>query len=131
MRFPKRLKTINFIQMKFNLRAPDWDAVYKAKSILETRYVDRILVADLASQVNIYERKLELGFRHLFGMTVHQYILQKRIERAMDYLKTDRYNIKETAYACGFNDISVFNRAFKRITGASPSNWRKLHVPRA
>lgn len=116
--------------MKFNLRASDWDAVYKAKSILETRYVDRILVADLALQVNTYERKLEFGFRYLFGMTVHQYILHKRIEYALNILRNDRYSIKETAYACGFQDISVFNRAFKKITGESPSEWKKLHVVR-
>jgi AraC-like DNA-binding protein len=116
--------------MKLNLRASDWDAVYKAKSILETKYVNRILVADLASQVNTYERKLESGFRHLFGMTVPQYIVQKRIELAIEYLKTDRFNIKETAYACGFQDISVFNRAFKRLTGKSPSEWKKVNVVR-
>jgi AraC family transcriptional regulator, transcriptional activator of the genes for pyochelin and ferripyochelin receptors len=116
--------------MKVNLSASDWDAVYKAKLIIETKYIDRILVADLASQVNTYERKLEKGFRHLFGMTVHQYILQKRIDVAMDYLRADRYNIKETAYACGFNDISVFNRAFKKITGESPSEWRRTNVLR-
>lgn len=48
-----------------------------------------------------------------------------RIEKAKELLKKDDFNISTTAATVGFNDISSFIKQFKRLTGMTPSSYRK------
>jgi two-component system response regulator YesN len=70
-----------------------------------------------------YIRKL---FLKEVGTTPLQYLTEKRINHAKQLLET-RYEtsttIKEIADKAGFNDQYYFSRAFKKVTGKSPSEW--------
>lgn len=67
-------------------------------------------------------------FRRVVGMTPHQYILRTRLMRAALRLRQSRDPITTIAYEAGFNDLSTFNRRFRRLTGMPPSVFR-LHRP--
>ena len=64
-------------------------------------------------------------FQGATGVTPHQYLLRLRLRQAAVRLKTDRANVLDIALACGFGDLSNFNRSFRAEFGVSPRAWRK------
>jgi AraC-like DNA-binding protein len=63
-------------------------------------------------------------FRQIVGMTPHQYVLRMRMHRAAVRLRRSHEPVSTIALDAGFNDLSTFNRRFRRIMGASPSVFR-------
>lgn len=63
-------------------------------------------------------------FKKLNGLTPWEYIGLKRMERAKHLLRHTEGSVLEIALDCGFNNISHFNRLFKRATGLSPLEYK-------
>jgi len=63
-------------------------------------------------------------FRQVAGVTPHQFILRTRLHRAALALRRSAAAVTEIAYECGFNDLSTFNRRFRRFMGVPPGAWR-------
>ena len=63
-------------------------------------------------------------FRQVAGLTPHQYLLRTRLHRAALRLRRGAPSISDVAYDCGFNDLSTFNRRFRRLMGVTPGAWR-------
>jgi AraC-like DNA-binding protein len=63
-------------------------------------------------------------FRQVVGMAPHQYVLRTRMHRAAVRLRRSRDEIAAIAFGAGFNDLSTFNRRFKKVMGVSPSLYR-------
>jgi AraC family transcriptional regulator len=63
-------------------------------------------------------------FRQVVGMAPHQYVLRTRMHRAAVRLRRSREEIAVIAFGAGFNDLSTFNRRFKKVMGVSPSLYR-------
>lgn len=64
-------------------------------------------------------------FKQSMGLTPHQYILQRRIEKAKCLLQHSKLSIAEVAANVGFCDQSHFTRYFKRIIGVTPKQLRQ------
>lgn len=83
----------------------------------------------LAEMTGVSVKTAETKFKALFGITIHQYILNFKIEQAIVYLKSfPEMQIKEIAYNLGFYDEYHFSKQFKKITGISPLEYRKRHI---
>jgi AraC-like DNA-binding protein len=68
-------------------------------------------------------------FKAYTGKTVVGYLVERRIQAALWKLREGNAKTIEIALACGFNDLAYFNRAFKRIVGITPSDYRrKMHA---
>ena len=78
----------------------------------------------LSSQLGMSARSLR---RHLAsrGTSVSQIVDQVRKERAIALLNSSEQTVSEIAYAVGFSEPSAFSRAFKRWTGATPTQHRR------
>lgn len=63
-------------------------------------------------------------FRAVVGMTPHQFLLRTRLHRAAAQLRRSNDDISTIALAIGFNDLSTFNRRFRRVTGKTPTAYR-------
>ena len=63
-------------------------------------------------------------FRQVVGMTPHQYVLRMRMHHAAVRLRRSNEAVSTIAFDAGFNDLSTFNRRFRRIMGASPTAFR-------
>ncbi|WGV27377.1 helix-turn-helix domain-containing protein [Halotia branconii] len=59
-------------------------------------------------------------FKQSTGLTLHQYVIQQRVERAKQLLLQGEMSIADIALACGFSHQSHLNRHFKRLTGVTP-----------
>lgn len=81
--------------------------------------------AQLAAEVRLSASR----FRHLFkeetGMTLGQYLRERRLERAEVLLRTTFFSIKEVMSESGLTSVSHFVQYFKRRYGMSPSAYRK------
>ncbi len=67
------------------------------------------------------------AFKKSYRMTFKEYLLSIRIGYACNLLTDDNLNISEIAYKSGFENISNFNRRFRKIKGVTPSQFIKLH----
>jgi AraC family transcriptional regulator len=63
-------------------------------------------------------------FNAVSGVTPYQFVLTQRLKHAAVRLRRTTEPISAVAYEAGFNDLSTFNRRFRRIMGMAPSAWR-------
>ncbi|MGV6876639.1 helix-turn-helix domain-containing protein [Pseudochelatococcus sp. B33] len=89
-------------------------------------YRDPDLTLDrLSRRLGIPARQVSAAINRKLGQNVSQAINEWRIREAMDLLvQTDR-SVTTIMFDCGFQTKSNFNREFLRITGTSPSGWRR------
>lgn len=66
-------------------------------------------------------------FKKELGTTPLQYINQKKIEKAQLLLITEELAVKEIAFQLAFDDYSYFNLLFKKTTGVTPQEYRRLY----
>ncbi len=64
-------------------------------------------------------------FRVATGMRPHEYLLQRRIERAQDLLLASRKPLVEVAFEVGFKTQAHFTTVFARLVGETPHVWRQ------
>lgn len=83
---------------------------------------------NLADEVGTSQSYLSRRFRKYTGKTVVEYLTARRIERAMLLLQTTDRKVLDIALACGFGDLSHFNRTFRRHVHASPTGYRKSRL---
>lgn len=69
-------------------------------------------------------------FKSYYRQTFAEYLNKIRIGHAGIMLEDADKTISEIAYECGFNNLSTFNRLFKKIHGASPTSYRESIIPK-
>jgi AraC-like DNA-binding protein len=79
-----------------------------------------------ASQAGLSAFHFLRTFRHVLGVTPHQYLVRSRLRRAANLLADGARSITETAYDVGFADLSNFVRTFHRAAGISPRTFRRM-----
>lgn len=82
-------------------------------------------VTALAARVNQHPDYFSRQFKIFTGERPVNYILAKRIERAQYLLATSRLAYSEIAFQTGFDSLSYFSKSFKKLTGMSPSVYKK------
>lgn len=95
----------------------------KLKRRLELSPETALSIDDMAILANMNKYTLIRSFKHEFGLTPHQFLVQNRIRKAKKLLKTDR-TITEVAMATGFYDQSHFTRHFEKLLGISPTEYK-------
>lgn len=63
-------------------------------------------------------------FRQSTGESPHQFVLRHRVERAKEMLQEAEMRVLDVAVACGFKTQQHFARVFRRICGATPTEYR-------
>ncbi len=92
---------------------------------VETHLQDRIRTADLAALVRLSVGHFTHAFKMTFGETPCHYVLRQRIRQAQTLMQHQQTPLTDIALICGFCDQSHFTRLFRRVTGTSPSEWRR------
>jgi AraC family transcriptional regulator len=92
---------------------------------IEEHLDEQICLAKLAGMARLSQHHFCRAFKHAFGIPPHQYHVQRRIERAKILLADPEESISEIALALGYSQISSFSVAFRKITGWSPSEYRR------
>lgn len=79
----------------------------------------------IASQVNLTVPAFCRFFKKTTGKTFNQFLTEFRVSLACQLLAEKSKSILEISLACGFRDISNFNRQFKKLTHSTPSDYRR------
>ncbi len=80
----------------------------------------------LASRFALSPSYLSRSFKQATGFGFREYLISVRIQRATDLLLNTELTITEIADQCGFSDSNYFGDAFRRATGLSPRDYRRL-----
>lgn len=101
------------------------DVVRQVVEYIDRHPTGRISNAQIGLELNYNPNYLnKLMIRHT-GMTLHQYVLQSRMDYAMTLLHTTDRSVNSIALELGFNSLSHFSNYFKKETGTSPALYRR------
>jgi AraC family transcriptional regulator len=93
---------------------------------IEDHLADDLSLSRIASTTGISASHFKTLFRESAGVPVHQYVMQRRIERAKDLLMQGKLSILEIALATGFSHQSHLARHMRRSVGLSPRAMKRL-----
>ena len=91
---------------------------------INTHYMESIKLSDIAEIVSMSDSALSHFFKKRTNRSLIDYINDVRIGYASKMLFETTHSIGEIAYLCGFNNLSNFNRLFKKTKRQSPSEFR-------
>lgn len=82
-----------------------------------------ISLTDIAQEVGISTRHVHRLFLRHVGKSLHDYLLERRLEKARALLgeKNRKMQVKEIAFTCGFNSLAYFSNSFRKAYGVAPS----------
>ncbi|MFV0362506.1 MAG: AraC family transcriptional regulator [Suipraeoptans sp.] len=92
---------------------------------IESSFQDSITLDEIAESVNMSSKYFCRFFHDMTNKTPIEYLNYYRIDRACYQLLSTNQSITETAYNCGFNDLSYFIKTFKKYKGVTPKNYLK------
>jgi AraC-like DNA-binding protein len=95
-----------------------------ALNFIDEHFRGEICLDQLSAHVAMSKYHFLRTFRHVTGMTPHQYVLCRRLRAAAEALRTSSRPIACVALDQGFGDLSTFNQAFRRATGVTPTSYR-------
>ncbi len=100
------------------------DALLDVRDILIAKYMNPPTIPELSKMVALNEYRLKQGFKELFGKTVHEFTQELRMANARALLENREMTISQIAYEVGYLNVSHFTRAFRKIHGRNPSDFR-------
>ena len=103
-------------------------AAWQARRVhlhIETNLAQRLHTHALARVVNLSPSHFCRAFKRTFGVTVHRYLMQKRVERAQHLMLNTADELSSIAVSCGMSDQSHLTRWFRRVLGETPAAWRR------
>ena len=83
-------------------------------------------VSQVVSVGKLPERTLKRRFKAATGSSLIEYLQNLRIEEAKRLLEAGSLAVEEISAEVGYSDASFFRRLFKRLTGLSPSQYRRM-----
>jgi AraC family transcriptional regulator len=102
--------------------------VRRIKSYVTDRIAGQISLNDLAQLVSLSSSYFCAAFRASFGMSPHSYVLAQRVEFAKQRMLLSDTPLCEIALDCGLADQAHLSRVFRRLTGMTPSSWRRYSL---
>ena len=102
-------------------------AVMAMAAVMAAHFAEELTVDDIASDTGLHPRYAMTRFKQALGVTVWEYLLRLRVAAAQGLLLTTDHDLLAVAYASGFGSPARFYATFKRLTGMTPRDYRKLH----
>ena len=102
-------------------------AVVEAMKYIDTHYAEDLSLDQVALHVRFSPFHLSRIFKSATNSTVLDYVTRKRLDEAQRLLREQFLSIKEVGAAVGYTDQNYFSRVFRRLTGMTPSAYRRAH----
>ena len=101
--------------------------VQKVQDYINRHYQEEIRLGTLANMVGMTEVSFSRFFKLRTGKSLSDYIIDIRLGHATRLLVDSTMAIAEICYECGFNNLSNFNRIFKKKKSCSPKEFREYY----
>jgi AraC-like DNA-binding protein len=112
----------DYIRKQF---APGNKRIVQIHEFLMNNYREEVNLQKLSELVNMAEGSLCRFFKSMVGLTIFEYLNRIKVDFACKLLMDYDLNITEICFDSGFNNLSHFNKQFRKITGMQPSEYRK------
>ncbi|MCX2795434.1 AraC family transcriptional regulator [Microbulbifer thermotolerans] len=99
--------------------------IQAARAWIDEHLAQPLPLARLAAVAHLSPRRLSELFKRSYGMTPHQYQLERRMQRAWSLLERGEFSVERIAEEVGYSSLSAFSDRFRRHFGKSPSHFRK------
>ncbi|BAB07561.1 response regulator transcription factor [Halalkalibacterium halodurans] len=96
-----------------------------ARDYVHDHFREPLTLDDLAKHIGLSPYYVSKLFKERFDLTFSEYVTQLRVEHAKQLLSLTQKSLKEITYEIGYKDPNYFSRVFKKLTGKSPSDYRK------
>lgn len=107
---------------------PIVEKINKARQLMNENIGNSVNLKSIANELNISYSLFRKRFKEYTGVSPMQYYLHLKIKHAQDLLLNTPVTIKAIADEAGFENLFHFSKAFKKITGHSPSDFRRSEV---
>lgn len=97
--------------------------VRRVRNYIDAMYMKKIGIEDLAATLHVNRRYLTRLFHAEVGMSIREYLLRTRMREAAECLLAGN-SVGESAERCGYEDMFLFSKLFKKVYGVSPSAWK-------
>ena len=97
----------------------------RATEMMAANLKEAISLKELADECGLSVRHFTRAFRRSTGLPPHRWLLEYRVNRAMELLTNRELSLTDVAESCGFADQSHFTRVFTGMVGISPGAWRR------
>jgi len=101
----------------------------KVRMFVESRYSEPIDLSQAASAACLEPKYFSKFFRKKVGRPFSLWLASYRVEKATELLTVSEEPVSAVGYAVGFQSIRTFERAFKRLTGQCPTEYRTKRRP--
>lgn len=101
------------------------DPVEQALFMIHSEYMTELSIQELAGRLNLNRSYFSAIFKDKTGVSPGKYLLNFRMERAVQLLKKHGCSVTVTANSVGYSDVFTFSKMFKRVYGCSPNAFVK------
>lgn len=99
------------------------DKIKNAKQIIINNMAEPPSMQELADEIGLSLTKLKEGFKHIYGESVFNFLLDYKLEFARKQLLSKKYNVSEISLQIGYSTASHFISAFKKKYGTTPKQY--------
>ena len=104
-----------------------WQA-RRVKLYIDANLTQHLDVGAVANVVNLSPSHFSRAFKRTLGITVHRYVMERRMEKAQHLMLTTSETLSAIASGCGMYDQAHLTRLFRRLVGTTPAAWRRLRT---
>jgi AraC-like DNA-binding protein len=94
---------------------------------LEAHLTEDIGLDELAQLIGLSQSQFARAFKVSTGLPPYQWCLHNRVKRAQEMLLNGSDSLADVAIQNGFADQSHFTKTFRRVTGTTTANWKRVH----
>lgn len=98
-----------------------------AKQYISNHYNQPLTLEIVSSEIGFNATYFSSIFKKETGMNFSDYLKKIRIDNAKNILLNTDQSVEDVSYAVGYSDIKYFSRLFKKLTGVTPTEFRKLY----
>jgi len=111
--------------------AQSMDKIEHAALYIQEHLTQPLTLEEIAQMAGMSRAYFSTLFKRTYGITLWDYIVAKRVQHAITLLGNREMTILDVALQSGFNNTANFNRAFRKLTGRTPTAYQKemLRVP--
>lgn len=99
--------------------------IYSVINYIDNHILEIIKIQDIAKAIGYSPSYLSHLFRVKIGVTIQQYLINKKIEKSIEMIHNGQYNVTQIASLLNYNTLQSFSRIFKNVTSISPSEYIK------
>lgn len=99
----------------------------EAIGFIDANFQRDISIEEIADASGLNRSYFSRLFKETFGPSPQQFLIQYRLTKAAELLRSSRIPIAEVGRSVGYDNQLYFSRAFKSVYGVPPSEYRNLH----